>query len=287
MKDQQRKMPFRKTKVGKYIKKIRNRAMRYQKKFYQKTNSFNKVDRRHVFIFGCQRSGTTLLGRVFERDLRTAVLQEISCITKESGDILRLKSFAEVIENLNKLNAQLIVAKPLVESHRSNEILSKIPQSKGIWMFRNYRDVIASNINRFSSQIEGLRMTISGDPPSWRSERVSESTLEIIKKFYRPDMEKADAAALGWYSLNNMFFEYKFDSNPDMILFNYDEFVKSPEREMKHLYNFIDVPYPKWNITHEVDTKSVWLGKDIKINSEINELCENVYYRILKNYKTV
>jgi hypothetical protein len=147
--------------------------------------------------------------------------------------------------------------------------------------------VIASNINRFSSQIEGLRMTISGDPPSWRSERVSESTLEIIKKFYRPDMEKADAAALGWYSLNNMFFEYKFDSNPDMILFNYDEFVKSPEREMKHLYNFIDVPYPKWNITHEVDTKSVWLGKDIKINSEINELCENVYYRILKNYKTV
>jgi len=276
--------PFRKTKIGRYLKKPSNRALRYRKEVYQLTHSFKISDKRHVFIFGCQRSGTTLLGQVFDRDLRTAVLQEISSITSDVNDTLRLKPLSEVKEILKGFRAPLIIAKPLVESHNADKIIKEIPQAKGLWMFRNYKDVVASNVKRFSSQEEGLRMAITGDPPSWRSERVSDSTMAIRKKFYHADIKKADAAALGWYGINILFFELELDKNPRVQLFNYDDFVKDPEKEIKNLYNFIESPYPKWDITSEVDKSSQSLGKDIKIDSEIEVLCKTLYERIQVEY---
>ena len=277
--------PFRKTKIGRYIKKVNNRALRYRKKIYQLTQYYKKSDKCHVFIFGCQRSGTTLLGKVFDKDLRTAVLQEISCITSDVNDILRLKPLPEVIENLEKFRVPLIIAKPLVESHNADKIIKEIPHTKGLWMFRNYKDVVASNTRRFSTQVEGLRMAITGDPPSWRSERVSEATMAIRKKFYHADMEKNDAAALGWFASNIRFFELELDKNPRVQLFNYDVFVKDPEIEMRKIYNFVDFPYPKWDLTKEVDRHSISLGREIKINSQIEVICENLYKRIQSVYK--
>lgn len=281
---QKRNLPFRKSKIGRFQKKISNRTLNCRKKIYQTTHYFKESDKRHLFIFGCQRSGTTLLGRVFDRDLRTVVLQEISSITRNGYDRLRLKPLQEVIENLKEIRAPLIVTKPLVENHNANKILKEIPMAKGLWMFRNYKDVVSSNIKRFSSQTEGIKMAITGNPPSWRSEGISEPTKKILQKFYKDDMEKADAASLGWYSINMLFFELKLDRNQNVQLFNYDDFVKNPEKEMKNIYKFLDFPFPKWPITGEVDIRSVSLGKDIKIDPEINSLCEILYNRIFTKY---
>lgn len=285
MKEKNHSVPFRKTKLGRNINKVKTKFLRFQKGIYLATHIHNRADRRYIFIFGCQRSGTTLLGQVFDRDFRTVVLQEISEITSDVGDVLRLKPLPEVIEKLDRFKAPLIIAKPLVESHNADVIIRKIPQSRGIWMFRNYKDVIASNVKRFSSQIEGLRMAITGDPPSWRSEGVSESTMAIRKKFYYPDMKKEDAAALGWYAINIRFFELELDKNPSIKLFNYDDFVKDPETQIRRLYNFFNFPNPKWKLTKVVDEHSVSLGREIKINVEIEALCKELYKRIIEAYK--
>ena len=217
--------------------------------------------------------------------MRTAVLQEVSCLTSDVNDILRLKPLPEVIENLHSFREPLIIAKPLVESHNARKILAEIPQAKGLWMFRNYKDVIASNVKRFSTQVEGLRMAITGEPASWRSEMLSKKALAICKKYYDPEMKKADAAALGWYSINSNFFELELDKNPKVRLVNYDDFVKDPEREMKKIYKFLDFPYPKKSITKEVDKQSVSLGKKTKIILDIEILCKNLYERLLKSSK--
>ena len=243
-------------------------------------------DRRHVFIFGCQRSGTTLLGRVFDSDLRSAVLQEINAITGTNESSLRLKPFPEVIHILDKIRAPLIVVKPLVESHRAPEILEEIPQSRGIWMFRHYRDVVASNIKRFASQTEGLKMSISGDPPSWRSEGVSNETRSILNIFYHDDINAADAAALGWYSTNTLFFELQLNKNSRIKLCKYEDFCETPKEIMKGLYSFIGLQYPKWDLTREVDKQSLSLGQAIEINKTIESLCIELQDRIIDEYNS-
>ncbi len=281
------KRPFRKTKIGKISKRFERRALQLNKLIYQKIHRFSHSSRRNVFIFGCQRSGTTLLGLVFNRDLRSAVLQEINCLTGSNEGQLRLKPYSDVRKNLDKIKAPLIVVKPLVESHRAGEILEEVPQSKGIWMFRHYKDVVASNTKRFSSQVQGLKMAITGDPPSWRSEGISNETRTILKKFYHEDMSAADAAALGWYSINTLFFQMQLNDNPGILLCKYEEFCQDPENILKKLYAFIDMLYPKWNLKGEVDMKSLSLGRDIDINDKIEALCidlqnrmDNEYYKV-------
>jgi len=278
-------IPFRKMKIGRYTKKVINRIFQYRKKIYLLSHSFNMSDKRHVFIFGCQRSGTTLLGRVFGKDLRTAVLQEVNCLTSDVNDILRLKPLPEVLENLQSFREPLIIVKPLVESHNADKILKEIPQAKGLWMFRNYKDVVASNVKRFSTQVEGLRMAISGDPPSWRSEMLSDETLALFKQFYHTDMKKIDAAALGWYAINKNYFNLQLDKNSKVRLINYDDFVKNPEKEMRKIYLFLEFPYPQKIITDEVDKNSVSLGKETEIEPQIEALCKNLYERILNKYQ--
>ena len=277
--------PVRKTKKGKYIRKVKNRILRYRKAFHILTHKYEGIEKRNVFIFGCQRSGTTLLGNIFDVDLRTAVLQEISRITKDENDVLRLKPLEKVKLELEKIKQPLVIAKPLVESHNADRILNEIPNSKGIWLFRSYSDVVASNTKRFSSQIEGLRMSITGDPASWRSERISDATLKIKKRFYSPDMKQEDAAALGWYSINVLFFELGLDKNPNMILLKYEDFVTEGEKQMKIIYDFIGMDYPKNELTGQVDSLSIALGKKIEIHPQIEEICNELYKRIEEQYE--
>lgn len=287
MNDQFGKNPLRKTKAGKLIKKFSNRYFRLKKWWYLALLKYKDSDRCNVFIFGCQRSGTTLLGRVFDQDLRSSVLQENNILTTIiNGEDLRLKPFPEVLRNLARIRAPLIVTKPLVESAHAPTILKEIPQSKGIWMFRDFKDVVASNVKRFSSQLKGLKLATFGSPPSWRSEGMSEETKGILKSFYRDDIPVADAAALGWYSRNVLFFELGLDKHGAVKLCKYEDLVQHPDSTMRNLYNFIGVPYPPWTITREIDQFSLKLGRVIKINHDIVLLCTDLQNRLLSAYSS-
>ncbi len=230
-----------------------------------------------LLIVGCQRSGTTMLGYVFAKDPRTAVLQEKSCLT---DDNLRLLPADQINRILERFRAPLVVVKPIVESQRTPNLLAEIPHSRAVWMFRNYQDVVSSNLKRFHSQIEGLRSVVTGSPKSWRNERVSEQTMSILKRFYREDMPRADAAALGWYSRNVLFFEQDLDEREDVFLCKYDRLVRSPETVMKSIYEFWGVPYPSRSITRAIDQASLGRGGHDSVNGEIAKLCEDLTGRL-------
>jgi hypothetical protein len=215
------------------------------------------------------------------QDLRSDVLQEENCLTGIGEGKLRMRPYPEVRRRLVRMKSSLVVVKPLVESFRADEILREIPASKGIWMFRSFKDVVASNTKLFSTQVEALRMTITGDPPSWRSASVSDSTREILKRFYRSDMPVPDAAALGWYKINTLYFEKKLAKIPNLAILHYEKLCRQPESTMKQLYDFIGMPYPKWRITGEVDSRSLNLGKEIRISAPIESLCSDLEDRFL------
>lgn len=76
-----------------------------------------------AFILGCQRSGTTMLRRLLQDDFRVRTFKEFGEITVDSGKGIRLRPLDEVTQVFNASPEPLIIAKPLVESHRASELL--------------------------------------------------------------------------------------------------------------------------------------------------------------------
>lgn len=218
------------------------------------------------------------MGNVFAKDLRTAVLQEQSVLTCGKG--LRLKPYSEVNDLLAAFRSPLIVVKPLVESQWTPEMLREISGSKALWMFRDYHDVVSSNIARFRSQVEGLRIALSETQSSWRNERLSDDTRAIMKRYHREDISKTDAAALGWYRRNVLFFELGLEQHADVLLCRYESFVNDPDETMSQIYRHLSLDYPKQSITGDIDRQSLGLGQDIAIDEGIDELCSQLMRRL-------
>lgn len=237
-------------------------------------------DKQILFLVGCQCSGSTLIARIFDGDYRTTVLGEDSCITGIGKDRLRIKTVTEIMPILDKIRFLLIIAVPKVESQRISYLLDSIPKLKAIWIYRNYKDVVYSKLNKFQRQIEDLKCIAEKESCNWRSDRVSSKTLEIVKTFYHEEMSKQDAAALMWYARNILFFEQNLQDNDRIVQIKYEELVENPSKEMKRLYNFLEIPYPGDKIVSLVDNKSLGLGKEVEIFPEIEDLCRGLMNRL-------
>jgi len=101
-----------------------------------------------IWILGCQRSGTTLLERIFRSDLDSVVFGEFSELTIDAKKTV-WKSFQGVEDTINAQNSRYAVARPLFESDRAAEILHAFPDSIAVWVFRDPRYVVNSMINKW------------------------------------------------------------------------------------------------------------------------------------------
>ena len=78
----------------------------------------------HLLISGCQRSGTTMLSRIFDADPRAFIFDEISSLSShDQNERLRFNDLADVERQVMGEPAQLVVSKPLVESQRLRAVL--------------------------------------------------------------------------------------------------------------------------------------------------------------------
>ncbi len=125
-----------------------------------------------LFIFGSQRSGTTLMTRLFARDLYTKVYAEYSglSVAVNGARGLRLRPLEEIAQELHKVKAPLVVLKPLAETQNAANILDFFPGSKALWMYRHYQDVAVSKLKK-SGMHNGIRdmQFILEQRDSWRA----------------------------------------------------------------------------------------------------------------------
>jgi hypothetical protein len=78
---------------------LRRKLIRYGKKFWLGVRPLPS-EHRIFFILGCQRSGTTLLLRIFEEDWNAQVYREVSALSRQAG--------------LRRLQPPEVVARPLI-----------------------------------------------------------------------------------------------------------------------------------------------------------------------------
>jgi Sulfotransferase domain len=235
-----------------------------------------------VLVVGCQRSGTTLMLELFDADRRTVKFPEQSSLSLPAENRLRLKPLPDVRRRLERIRADLLVLKPLVESQHSPALLDGLDNSYLIWMYRRAESVAASDLSYFGLENgeRNLRLLLTNEPPNWRGEFVPETTRSVVSRHYRPGMDPYDAAALFWWARTSLFFDLRLDQRPDVRLCSYERLIANPALTMRSLYEFIGVEHPDRDITRSVHGGAASRGDRTVLSPEIQVLCADLLERL-------
>lgn len=236
-----------------------------------------------LLILGCQRSGTTLVQNIFQRDLRSKVYGEFSKLSSEDREFhIRLNPLDSVRKTIDADRADLIVLKPLVESQNAVKLLDALENAKVLWMYRDYRGTAISNINTFGRDagINDLASIIENRDGDWRAEGLGTELREIVSAHFSPDMDPHDAAALFWFVRNSWFFELGLESNARVMICSYEDLVAAPAARVKKLYDFIGHNFPGEHILPPIHRGSAGRGSGLELSEDIERLCKDLLKRL-------
>jgi hypothetical protein len=267
------------------------RTHQVKKNFYQWVKKENpRCQKRLLFILGCQRSGTSLMQRVFERDLNAHIYKESSRLSVQHSfwaPNIRLRPFDEVKMILERDRFPFVIAKPLVESQNTLKLLEYFSEAKVLWLYRHYRDVASSNLSRFGKEngVELLRPLAENHCDDWKAEHVPDHLRYLVQRYFSEDMNPYDAAALFWFIRNSFFFEYQLSEHPLVMLMKYEDFVRHPVERMQNIYDFAEAPFPGANLLKEVHATSVGKGRHVKFSPEIEQICYTMLAKLDRVYQ--
>ena len=265
------------------------RVFRLSKHAYQQVRFSQNVQQTVLFILGSQRSGTSLMRRILERDWSIKVYGEhgeLSTIDRDHRS--RLKSLASVKEALDEDRAPLVVLKPLLESQDSLKLLNYFPESKALWMYRNHKDVALSHVRFFgpSRAINDLQALAQNKIHEWRSENIPGSVRETVLEHFSKDMDPFAAAALFWYVRNSLFFALRLEEDSRVMLIKYEDFVTAPDGCLRRIYGFVGRGYPGRKTVREVHARAIGKGSEVRLSPSVEDLCCNLLDRIESAYQT-
>ena len=237
-----------------------------------------------LLVLGCQRSGTTLVTDLLDRDPAVKVYPEHS--STSAGDRrhgLRLLPVADLAARLAASRYPLVVLKPLVESQNTPALLDGLPRARGLWVFRHYADVARSNLARFGegNGIKNLR-SIALSAGDWRSERVSANVRRVVAERFSEAMNPWDAAALFWWTRNALFFELALHRRSDVRTCRYEELVADPPRVLRGIYELTGCRFPGPRSFAGVSASSVGRGRGIPVSEDVARLCQDMLAHLEK-----
>lgn len=243
-----------------------------------------------VFVFGSQRSGTTMLMNVFELNSNFLVYHESN--KKAFDENYRIINFDKLGEVIDSSNFEFVAFKPISDSHLINLFSEKFPDSKKIWLYRNYRDVANSSVVKWNAgernSIREIGKGIIID--DWFTEGLSDNTIKTIRTVYRDDSSLHECAALWWWARNRIVMEKEINTHKNVLLVNYDDLVKNPVNELSCISDFLGARRPV-SAKNYIHGRSICKQEFPEIDARVKELCEQLSVelaeRTLENKKNL
>jgi sulfotransferase family protein len=253
------------------IRNLRRYFVRYFKVLY--FLSYPHENSVPLFIFGRQRSGTTMLQHIFEYSKYFKVYGEHHSKAFEKCFI---KDFGTIKGLVHESKAPFTVFKPLCDSHRILEFTNTFPNSKSIWIYRNYEDTVNSQMRKFPNGGEAIEITkdiCQGKTGSgWFYYALSDQVRETMQKIYKPEFTIHDYGCLAWWARNMLVLEKELATNKKVLLVDYDRLVQNPKEEASTIFNFIGVRFDDGCIKF-IHSKSVGKNPFPEIDSNIKAMC--------------
>ena len=236
-----------------------------------------------LHIVGCQRSGTSMIHHLFRLDWDAVTYDEISPLSVgDKVEGLRWAPLPQIHQAIAADRAPFVACKPLVESQNLSDLLALFADSKAIWMYRDYRDVVKSNLEYFGPRTGHLDLApiLAGDGSNWRAEKLDPVVREKIRQLYSAEMTTNDAAALYWYARNSLFFSGGLAEDSRVKVCCYADLVTRPAVVMAAAYQFIGRDYPGDHIVADVVAGSHGRGQDVIVSAVVAELCDEMMLQL-------
>ena len=213
---------------------FRRRALALAKRSARSIVRARPDERRVVLIFGCQRSGTTMLQQTFlDRSWRVLILEEHDRRLVGPGpEETTWQEYSTVLGRIRRLPFEVVAAKPLVESASATALMDAAGAVKAVWMLRHYPEVARSNVSRFGmdNPYRDLQPIRSRDALDWRYRGATEETWETVTALLNRRLTPFDAAALFWWTRNQLYFDQRLWEDDRIRILRYERACNQPER---------------------------------------------------------
>jgi hypothetical protein len=261
----------------KILKKLRERTINRSQKIAWRLTTGWSGETVPVFIFGSQRSGTTMLGDCLGRSPQIENLGENDQRAFQYNSLRGIKTIDRLIQ---KSPYRHIVFKPLKDSHRALELLQLRVDSRAIWLFRNYADRVNSAVKLFGRHpLDVFQNYKNTGTVSWQLQCLEREDGDLIRGMNLDSLTEYDGAALMWYVRNKLFFNLNLCANPSVYLLSYEAFVSKPLDEMRSLTEFLGSDFSA-KMVEGVHGESLRKSEPPNIRPDIEKLCTDLYKRL-------
>jgi hypothetical protein len=238
-------------------------------------------ERHVVLIFGCQRSGTTMVQQTFlDRSWRVLILEEHDrrLVGPSPGpEATAWQDYPTVLGRIRRLPFEVVAAKPLVESASATALMDAGGAVKAVWMLRHYLPVARSNVNRFGmdNPYRDLQPIRSRDTLDWRYRGTSEETWETVTTLLNRRLTPFDAAALFWWTRNQLYFDQRLGEDDRIRILRYERACNHPGEVIQSLSNHIGLALPSGSIAARVRAQPP--PETSGLDADVERLCRKLW----------
>jgi len=238
-------------------------------------------ERRVVLIFGCQRSGTTMLQQTFlDRSWRVLILEEHDrrlVGPRPEPEETAWQEYSTVLGRIRRLPFEVVAAKPLVESASATTLMDAASAVKAIWMLRHYPEVARSNVSRFGmdNPYRDLQPIRSRDAMDWRYRGTSEETWETVTALLNRGLTPYDAASLFWWTRNQLYFDQRLWDDDRIRILRYERVCNKPGEVIRSLSGHIGVALPPGSIASRVRAQPS--HPKTRLDPDVERLCRKLW----------
>jgi len=233
-----------------------------------------------VYVVGLQRSGTNMLMRGLDEAPEVEVRNEND---RTVFDRFRLRSDEVLAATVAASRHQVVLVKPLCESHRVDELLDLpgVRHGRALWVYRDPESRARSEVSKFgSANLKALREIAAGRGAAiWQGGRLGPEAVELISSFDLEAMTPHTAAVLFWVVRNGLVFDLGLDRRDDVHLVSYDAFAADPEPVMREICAVIGFPYRDELCAH-VERRQSHGSAPLDIDPRVRELAADLTDRL-------
>lgn len=267
------------------MQKIGQRFSRYsllaRKTIWRARNDYSPLAT-PCYVLGVQRSGTTMILDCLDQSMAVEILAEES----KAMNGFYLKPNDELEDVIRTTRHRLVVFKPLLDAHRSPELLALTPKSKALWVFRLVEDRANSAVAKFGSNNLDLLTAFSNGRQldTWQAQGLTGEDVELIESFDYTDMSPHVAAAIFWYVRNSIFFSTGLDEMDNVLPIAYEDLVSKPAEVMPGICRFLGCDYNE-SMIKDIHSRSVGRSPS-NLSERVEALCSPLYDRLHAIQKT-
>ena len=253
----------------------------WRKHRWRRTHGVEPGQARAVFLVGVQRSGTNMVVHGLEASPAVEVHNEndrnvFSRYLLREDDIVR--------DLVMQSRHQIVLLKPLSDSHRTVELLDDLELTTpplAIWAYRNVDDRARSAVAKFGDVNRRVLAQIAAGEGDhrWQAQGLSEQSLEFIRSVDPAHLSPESAAATFWLVRNRLYFDQRLHERDDVLLVSYEQVTADPALSMQRLASFVGLPYTPALAAH-IDGRAGGGRPALDLDPRVRAACDDLQARL-------